>query len=652
MSAILGIYNLDDTPVNQRDLALMSKKLMHRGQDGSGIWQEGAIGLGHQMLWTTPESLLEKLPMQCRAKVMTADARIDNRDELINTLELPDPPEKITDCDLILAAYEQWGDRCPEYLLGDFAFAIWDQQKQQLFCARDHFGVKPFYYYCSERSFVFASEIKAILRHPEVPKSLNETRIADYLVPMFHDTKITSYQHIFRLPSAHYSIVNSTGIQFHRYWQLDQSHNIQFNSDEEYEAEFRRIFTEAVRCRLRSAYAIGSELSGGLDSSSITCVSRTLLPEGSLHTFSAVFDELTECDERQFIEPVVALGKLQPHYFVADRYSQLQDLDQIFWHQEEAFFAPNHFMGWGLNGVVKSAGVRVLLSGFDGDTTVSDGYGYLGDLARAGHWWRFIAEAKPLTKSMNIAFTKWLWSYFHYFAVKPILDRYRVLRIPQKIWQLLPPARPVETSVKRNWHNLINPTLMQQVGLTQRHEAWQQTESKLGQTEREQHYKAIRQGHAQFGLEVQDKDAAAFGFEMRYPFWDKRLVEFCLAIPSRQKLSRGWTRSILRRSMTHILPPEVQWRRGKADFTPNVIRGLLSEQAKLNELMAEGLIPDYVNNSEFQQVYQAFLAQTFQTGARDVFQVWTILSLSLWLRFIRQDEPADVTPQLQEMSSM
>jgi asparagine synthase (glutamine-hydrolysing) len=96
----------------------------------------------------------------------------------------------------------------------------------------------------------------------------------------------------------------------------------------------------------------------------------------------------------------------------------------------------------------------------------------------------------------------------------------------------------------------------------------------------------------------------------------------------------------------------VQWRRGKADFTPNVIRGLLSEQAKLNELMAEGLIPDYVNNSEFQQVYQAFLAQTFQTGARDVFQVWTILSLSLWLRFIRQDEPADVTPQLQEMSSM
>lgn len=638
MSGILGIYNLNDQSVNRHDLVRMMDVLTHRGTDGSGIWQEGAIGLGHRMLWSTPESLLEQLPTQRNGLVITADARIDNRDELIESLELQNlPTEKITDSDLILAAYQQWGEDCPNYLLGDFAFAIWDETRQHLFCARDHFGIKPFYYYCSETAFAFASEIKGIFCLPEVPKTLNETRIADYLVPMFHDTKITSYQHIFRLPPAHCLILSPTGMQLSCYWKLDASRNIQYSSNEEYAAEFRRIFTEAVRCRLRSAFPIGSELSGGLDSSSITCVSRKLLKEGSLHTFSAVFDRLTECDERQYIEPVLALGEVQSHYFVADDQSPLQHLDKILWHQEEAFFAPNHFMGWGLNGVVQATGVRVLLSGFDGDTTVSDGYGYLGDLARAGRWWRFIKEAKPLTKAMDIPLTKWLRSYFHHFAVKPILSRYRWLKLPQKLWQWLLPCRAVDVAVKSAWDDMVDPMLRQQVGLTQRYQTWQQAESKLGQTEREQHYKAIMQGHVSFALEVQDKDAAAFGFEMRYPFWDKRLVEFCLAIPAGQKLSQGWNRSVLRRAMTDLLPPEVQWRRGKADFTANVIRGLLNDQAQLKELMANDLFRGYVNTSEFQKIYQAFLVHTFQTDARDMFKVWTVISLGLWLRSISQN---------------
>jgi len=594
------------------------------------------------------------LPMQRDGLVITADARIDNRDELIESLRLQNlPVEKITDSDLILAAYQHWGEDCPNYLLGDFAFVIWDQHKQQLFCARDHFGVKPFYYYssetaCSEKAFVFASEMKGIFCHPEVPKMLNETRIADYLVPMFHDTRITSYQHIFRLPPAHYLTLSATGMQINRYWQLDANRNIQFSSDEEYAAEFRRIFIEAVRCRLRSAFSIGSELSGGLDSSSITCVSRKLLGDGSLHTFSAVFDELTECDERQYIEPVLALGKVQSHYFVADHQNPLQHLDQIFWHQEEAFFAPNHFMGWGLKGVVQATGVRVLLSGFDGDTTVSDGYGYLGDLARAGHWWRFITEAKPLTKAMDISLTKWLGSYFHHFAVKPILNRYRWLRLPQKLWQWLLSHHAIEVSTKSAWDDMIDPTLMQEVGLVQRYQTWQQTEPKLGQTEREQHYKAIMQGLIPFALEVQDRDAAAFGFEMRYPFWDKRLVEFCLAIPAGQKLSQGWNRSVLRRAMTDLLPPEVQWRRGKANFTPNLIRGLLSDQARLQELMADNLLQSYINTSEFQRIYQTLLIKTFQTDTRDMFKIWTVISLGLWLRYISQNHPAYVHLRFKE----
>ncbi|HEY9875190.1 MAG TPA: lasso peptide isopeptide bond-forming cyclase, partial [Candidatus Obscuribacterales bacterium] len=303
MSAIAGIYYLDNRTVDPADLKRMVDILAHRGSDGCNIWSEGSIGFGHRMLWTTPESLLETLPLvnDTGEIVITADARIDNRDELIAVLKISDRPvEKITDSQLILSAYEQWGENCPEQLVGDFAFAIWDRRKQVLFCARDHFGVKPFYYYSSGQSFIFATEIKALLCLPDVPRRLNEVKVADYLASPTDDTAITFYKEIFRLPPAHRLTVSHEGITLQSYWSLDPSRELRLGSDEEYASAFRKLFTEAVRCRLRSAFPVGSMLSGGLDSSSITCVARQLLAgdkNSQLHTFSAIFDKMTQCDE-------------------------------------------------------------------------------------------------------------------------------------------------------------------------------------------------------------------------------------------------------------------------------------------------------------------------------------------------------------------
>src|SRR5262245_5040761 len=150
MSAIVGIYHLDGRPVARTDLERMVTILAHRGPDGAGMWYEGAIGLGHRMLWTTPESLGEKPPLVSRSGdfVLSADARIDNRDELIGSLDfVAYGPREVTDSELILAAHEKWGEHCPKRLVGDFAFSIWDRPRQKLFCARDPVGVKPFYYY-------------------------------------------------------------------------------------------------------------------------------------------------------------------------------------------------------------------------------------------------------------------------------------------------------------------------------------------------------------------------------------------------------------------------------------------------------------------------------------------------------------------------
>ena len=292
------------------------------------------------------------------------------------------------------------GESCPEKLLGDFAFAIWDEKKQALFCARDHFGLKPFYYYHQPgKAFIFASEIKALFCVTDVPRRLNELRIADYLVSYVEDETITFYKQIFRLPRAHSMTIDHHGLRLHKYWSLDPSHEIRYGSDEEYADAFREKFTEAVRCCLRSAFPIGSSLSGGLDSSSIVCVARKLLGENGsrrLHTFSFVFDDVPQCDERSFIKTVLAQGGVEPHFIHPDRLSALDNIEQVLWHQDQPLYIRNMFLWTAKYAVARENGIRVMLDGEDGDSVVSYGDAYLAELAQAGRWTEFAREANGL----------------------------------------------------------------------------------------------------------------------------------------------------------------------------------------------------------------------------------------------------------------
>src|SRR3989442_1012999 len=208
VSGIAGLWRLDGRPTEPAELDRMLARLAHRGPDGAGAWRHGPVALGHRMLHTTPESLRECQPLVGTTGdlVLVADARIDNRAELCPLLPAP---SDATDAELILAAYERWGEHCPEHLLGDFAFAIWDGRAQRLFCARDHFGVKPLYYHHRpSRLFAFASEIKGLLALADIPRRLNETRVAAYLVPLFEDKEVTFYEEIVRLPPAHRMVVS------------------------------------------------------------------------------------------------------------------------------------------------------------------------------------------------------------------------------------------------------------------------------------------------------------------------------------------------------------------------------------------------------------------------------------------------------------
>ncbi|MFQ5849216.1 MAG: lasso peptide isopeptide bond-forming cyclase [Candidatus Binatia bacterium] len=626
MSGIVGIYFLDGRPVDRMVLERMTESIAHRGRDGSCMWNRGPIGLGHRMLWTTPESLHEHLPLVNKTGnfVLTADARIDNRDELMAAFGLTGHPEGgISDSELILSGYEQWGERCPEKLVGDFAFAIWDEHRQQLFLARDHFGVKPFYYYRSGRVFVFASEIKALFCVPEVPKRLNEVRVADYLVPMLEDETITFYRDIFRLPSAHTMTVTCNGIKTQCYWSLDPSRQVRLRSDEEYAETFRDLFTEAVRCRLRSAFPMGSLLSGGLDSSSIVCVMQKICAQdgaGLFHTFSAIFGDVPEGDERPFINAVLAQGGVEPHYFRADRLSPLTDLDRVLWHEDEPFYAPNLFVHWGSYNVAQQQDVRVLLDGFDGDTTVSYGITYLTELARTGRWKALITEVMGLSRNFNVSPWKVLWRRgLRPLAPKPVRQAWRALRGRNgPAWMTQNPT--------------IHPDFARRIGLAERFKALQGERFKPARSAREDHWRRLTRGLTPFVLELADKAAMAFSIEPRYPFFDRRLVEFCLALPPEQKIHQGWTRMVLRRAMVDILPVEVQWRGDKFNFSANFNRGLLTVDRELVEevtLNDPSVIAEYVNIAALHKTYNRCLSQPKN---EDTMTVWKAVSLALWLR--------------------
>lgn len=636
MSGIFGIFYLDGRPADPVDLGKMADILAHRGPDGAEVWSAGSVGLGHRMLWTTPESLHETLPLVASNGqfVLTADARIDNRTDLLPVLGLNDRPAgDVTDSDLILAAYQKWGEACPNKLIGDFAFAIWDGRKQQLFCARDPMGVKPFYYYYGNNVFVFASEIKALLCLPDVPRRLNEVRVADHLTYVFDDQRITFYQDIWRLPAAHTYAVGCFKACARRYWSLQTPPELRLSSNEEYAEAFREVFVEAVRCRLRTAYPVGSALSGGLDSSSIACVARDLQKKDNktLHTFSAIFPGLPRkdrqwIDERRYIEAVVKQGSVEPHYIRADLLSPLTEQERVLWHLDGPDFAPNLYLHWALYTAAQRQRVRVFLDGENGDTTVSHGYEYLAQLACSGRWLLLYSEATALARKYNLKPRKAMWD----LGFRPL--------IPETIMNIA--RRLLRRSVVQGLESsVINLDFATRIGLLERIRTFDRMrEEGTPCNARDIHRRAIPSGLLFYALELADKAASAFAIEPRYPFLDQRLIEVSVAMPPGQKLHQGWDRMIMRRVMDGILPPEVQWRSFKANLGSNFKRKLLEYDGhNIEEIIGTEIerLQAYVDLSKFKSAYQRYISNPIESE-RESEIVYMVTMLAIWLRKVNK----------------
>ena len=552
----------------------MVRILSHRGPDDAAVWSDGAVGMGRCVKRLTPQSMHQESVLPGSAAgflVLAADVRLDNRRELIHQLDLTHHPAgEVSDGQLVLAAYKKWNLDCAKRLVGAFSFVLWDGQARHFFCARDHLGLHPFYYAQSKRAFAFASEIKALLTLPWVPRRLNETRIADYLMHVTDDKEATFYERVLRLPPAHVMIVTPDGhVHRKQYWKVDPNRRVAARSDAEYAAGYRNRFVEAVRCRLRSTRPVGSLLSGGLDSSAVTCVGRALQKEDgvkrSLDTFSVIYEELPQCDERPYIRSVLEEGETRPHFVVGDQLNLLGDLDRMLWYADEPFFTPNLFLHWHLWQAGRASRIGVMLDGFLGDNVVSHGDRYLTELAAAGRWLSLAREVHTTAGMIGSS----RWQAYRYllkqYVFKPLVS--------EPLWERWAGQRSPLTSPHARF---VCTDLLRRV-------EWEEHARRLGVTAAQRTPRSVRAGHhAELtagllpgSLETVNKTAAAFGIAPRFPFADRRLIEYCLATPPTQKYHRGWTRMIARRAMKGYLPEKVRMRYGKTQIHANFRRSLL-----------------------------------------------------------------------------
>ena len=663
VSGIAGVLHRDGRFASVDTVAAMSAAIAHRGPDSGGTLCDGVIGLTQRMLWVTPESLSEKQPLVRESSQLrlVADARIDNRADLLSALALTSG-SAVSDAEIIVRAYERWGSMCVERLVGDFAFAIWDGRARHLFCARDPMGVKPFYFFQSERLFAFASEVKALLTLPDVPHDVDPIRVAFFVDGRMDDRAHTLFKAVHRLPAAHTMTVDSQRVRQSKYWQPDASREVRFSTSDQYAEAFREIFGEAVRARLRSAHPVGAALSGGLDSSSIVCMARQLQRAASgpeIRTFSVIFPSLPEkdlrlIDERRYVDAVVRDGGLQPSYVRGDHLSPVSDIDTILHHLDEPYAAPNLYLHWAMYRSMHERGARVFLDGFDGDTAVSHGFARLNTLVRGGQWDVFEHEARAIAANRQMRPETMLSHFgFPHLALmarrgkwfgwarmaRELTRRFELSLGPTVLNHGLRPAMPAAVRAAyramRSTHSrataLAQPAFAS--ALRQRNEeAERERDFDITCTERESHVHGLSQPAYQYTLEMADKSAAAFGVEPRYPFFDRRLIEFCLAIPDSEKLSGGWPRLVFRRAMEGILPPEIQWRSDKGNLSPNFHRALRASPATVANVGSESPLAPYVNLQALRDMQKRYGGATATLGqSEEGHTLFRLMVLQRWL---------------------
>lgn len=559
----------------------------------------------------------------------TADEQlwITYNGEVYNYIELRTELEKLghvfqsgTDTEVIVAAYRQWGTDCIPRFNGMFSFGLWDRQKNRLFCVRDRFGVKPFYYYFKEGYFAFASEIKALIANPEIPCCANPEKIYNYLVNgAIVSDEDTFFEDIHQLPGSHALTLDADGtFKIWRYYDFEYTTQFTGNHYEEQVEAFRELLTDSIRLRLRSDVAIGTSLSGGLDSSSVVTLANKLLQEeqgirrdvigDQQRVFCAVY-EGEKFDEKSYMETVIAETGAQGNFTRPTAQKLWQQLERLVWHQDEPFNSTAIFAQYCVMELTRQNGVTVLLDGQGGDEVLGGyhfyyGY-YLANALRAGRFDRFVSE---LRGAREIAHVPWLPTL--------AITGYNLAPSPlQNLgWKL---AGAKMQSNKPISPELITPDFRSNGSHQIKHNAYPTLAQKL--------YDDVWNTNLPALLRYEDRNSMAFSIEARVPFLDYRLVEFAFSTSADAHIRDGWTKVLLRDAMKGLLPEKIRMRRDKEGYTTPQTRWLRELTPQINDLFRQEVrSKKYLSPAAIQKLQSP--------DAHQISGLWRLVNLEGWLR--------------------
>lgn len=599
---ILKNVNVSYEDINEYKLLLndMQKALQHRGPDDYGIIQENEMGLGHRRLSIVDLSKKGHQPMTYMNRyVITYNGEIYNYIELREQLKGQGYIFSTnTDTEVLLAAYACWKEKCLEKLNGMWAFAIWDKKEQILFCARDRFGVKPFYYHVDDRRILFASEIKALLKDSKIDRIANGAIVYDYLTQgLVEHTNETFFEGIYKLPPSTYMIIKAGQILVQKkYYDVEFSKDIVGKITEEEIDNFTQVFQSAVKMRLRADVSVGSCLSGGLDSSAIVCSVDKIIKEQKRkveqHTFSFCTED-KRIDERKYMDAVTKETNTIPHQVFSDNNELLDEIQDLIYTQEEPFSSTGMYASYCVYRLARKNNVVVLLDGQGADEIL------------CGYRKSRIYYIKRLLKNKKIlrAIKEGLCSFSQ---VKGALfiknDLYKIKRI-------------IFSNKKTK---AVNDFLTQQYRDNVKGYDYKR--------EDDFQYNDLFKISLPALLRYADKNSMAFSVESRLPYLDYRFVEICSQLSLNKKIKNGISKYIMRQALE--MPECIRKRRDKIGFaTPEDVWIKNSSDSLLNIFKASNFrTAAYIDRSKVIDNWDDIIYKNKGTG------LFRYVCLELWAR--------------------
>jgi len=607
LSAIAGIFDRKGAPVQRALLRNLTHFLAYCGPDWSDTWLDGPIGFGHAALRTTRESLNEQQPASLDGQLwITADARLDSRDELREEIERTGRScgRLAADSDLILHAYAAWGSECVHHLRGDFAFAIWDSHRKTLFCARDHFGVKPFYYADLDDQFVFSSVLNCVRMHPDVSDTLNETAIGDFLLfGLNFDDATTAFSDVRRLLPAHSLTITQDEFFLKRYWRPPTNGRIRYRDANDYIEQFKILFQAAVKDRIRTD-RVGILLSGGLDSAAVATTARTLSKRPGekldLRAYTVVYESLIPDRDGAHAKETAEFLKIPARYLALDNLQPFDGWGSGDWMWPEPPEDPL-FAGLFDQFEMISEDCRVVLSGEGCDNLMDfEMWPHAKDLMGQREWRQLFVDTLRYASMRRAP-----WPGIRRRVKRALGKDHDAPRFPR-------------------W---IEPDFARRMSLVER---WKEVNSHSAS----ERHPILPGAHASLDspqwaylFEHENPGVTRRPVEVRYPFLDLRIVEYLLALPP---FPWFFEKNLLRQAMVGCLPESVR-RRPKTPLAGDPLAEWLKRSQR--DWVSEGPWSEeasrYITRSAIPPLNGAGESEELQAAVRPI-------CLNFWLQSVRR----------------